>query len=86
MHIEIPTLVYCRWENKKNVVRKFFFLRVLRAPFYSISVSGAFLGTSLPPTPIGVGSIYIWMFTVLYFIVFLTTHYILFIILLHVLR
>jgi hypothetical protein len=67
-------------------------LQVLRAfgipqrkHLYFISVSGAFLGTSLPPTPnwsrfdlfIGVYSIFTFFFTL--FIVFLATHCILFI-------
>ena len=71
------------------------FLQVLRAfgipqrkHLYFISVSGAFLGTSLPPTPnwsrfdlfIDVYSIFTVFFTL--FIVFLATHCILFIFLL----
>jgi hypothetical protein len=74
---------------------QFPFLQVLRAfgipqrkHLYFISVSGAFLGTSLPPTPnwsrfdlfIDVYSIFTVFFTL--FIVFLATHCILFIFLL----
>ncbi len=43
-----------------------------------------FLGHHYPLPPIGVGSIYLWMITVFYFIVFLATHCILFIVFLHV--
>ena len=85
------------WKNLFSLVnnRAKKFLQVLRAfgipqrkHLYFISVSGAFLGTSLPPTPnwsrfdlfIGVYSIFTVFFTL--FIVFLATHCILFIFLL----
>ncbi len=42
----VPCLKFCEFCGHK--------------PIYSISVSGAFLGTSLPPTPIGIGLIYIY--------------------------
>ena len=76
----------------QNSVQLHYILQVLRAfgipqrkHLYFISVSGAFLGTSLPPTPnwsrfdlfIDVYSIFTVFFTL--FIVFLATHCILFI-------
>jgi len=53
---------------------------------YFISVSGAFLGTSLPPTPNWSRfDLFIDVYSIL-FIVFLATHCILFIVFLHVVR
>jgi hypothetical protein len=85
-----PTLALGRQTSNCHVGQDF--LQVLRAfgipqrkHLYFISVSGAFLGTSLPPTPnrsrfdlfIDVYSIFTVFFTL--FIVFLATHCVLFI-------
>ncbi len=56
------------------------------SPSIPLVLVACFQGHRYPLPPVGVGSIYVCMFTVLYLIVFLTTHYILYIVLLHIVR